>query len=743
MSWSKVGGNGSAVSGYTVTAAPGGASESVSGDVERATLEGLVNGTAYTFTVVATNVAGASARSVASDEVTPAGVPDQVGKPTVTAGDGSVAVSWSKVGGNGTPVTGYTVTAAPGGAVATVAGDVTEVTLRDLDNGTSYSFVVVATNKVGDSAPSPRSLSVTPRAAPVAPTDVVARAGVNSARVSWAHDFGYTATDSSRSYLVTASPGGAACESTTHACTVPGLSNGKTYTFSVVARDGYGASPASAPSSPVTPVADTTAPVLASSSVTPGRVAATGGRVEVELRITDDVSGLRESGFPVVVTFSKRTGNGSFGFTSLGRASGDAYDGTYRASIQVPSGTPSGDYRLSVYPLEDQAQNSTSFLSVDGVVVGNPAAPDRPAVEVGPGRSVSLTWAEPTDDGGNVITGYEVETGPDGDVRRVDAGPSNVSTVLSFPDRDADDPVRFRVRALNSAGPSAWSSWTDDVLVPAAAPGAPRGVTAQPGVSSARVTWAAPASAGGSAVTSYLVTAAPGGRNVRVDGDVTEAEVEGLENGIAYTFTVVAINGVGSSEASARSAAVTPTAAATAPGSPREVRAVAGDGVATVSWSGPSSDGGSAVTAYTVTASPGGRVVTVAGTVTQAEVEGLQNGIAYTFTVVAANDIGTSSASGSSESVTPAGAPGRPAKPLVKVKRDKLVVKWTTPENNGSPISGYVVSVSKGRSVTTTGTRTRVVIRKARPGNYKIRVAAVSDVGTSAKSAVVRVRVAR
>ena len=181
-------------------------------------------------------------------------------------------------------------------------------------------------------------------------------------------------------------------------------------------------------------------------------------------------------------------------------------------------------------------------------------------------------------------------------------------------------------------------------------PGVPTAVSGVAGNSEVVVSWTAPASDGGSVISSYTVTSSPDNKTCSTAG--LSCTVVGLTNGTAYTFTVAATNAAGVGPASNQSAAVTPIAPPIAPpGAPAGVSGVAGDSEVVVSWTAPASDGGSVISSYTVTSSPDNKTCSTAGL--SCTVAGLTNGTAYTFTVAATNAAGVGPASNQSAAVTP------------------------------------------------------------------------------------------
>jgi hypothetical protein len=307
--------------------------------------------------------------------------------------------------------------------------------------------------------------------------------------------------------------------------------------------------------------ADAAVPQLVEFDFTPKTVDITNGpaTVTVTARVTD-ATGVENP----TIQFVSDTTSQTAGFGSMTRTYGTALDGTYSRTITIPQGDATGAWSASLYPLSDIVGNSGSFgppagypktLTVNATTPtpAKPTAPSTVTAMAGDGTA-SMSWTPPASDGGSPISGYTVTSSP------VSAGcvttGASTCTITGLSNGTA---YTFTVTATNTAGSSPASAASAAVTpkVPATAPGAPKGVGAIPGNAQAVVSWTAPVSDGGSPITGYTITAAPGGNTATTTG-ATTATLPGLSNGTAFTFTVKATNMAGTSPASELSAAITP-----------------------------------------------------------------------------------------------------------------------------------------------------------------------------------------
>lgn len=284
---------GSAITGYTVISNPG--HQTASGEDSPLTVSGLTNGTAYTFTVVATNDAGDGEASDPAASVTPCtvstvstGLASQItGSGATVGGDvianGGATVSERgivySISANPTTITGIKAPAAIGGT------GTFSVNISGLAQGTVYFARAYATNAAGTSYGS--EITFTTGIVPGKPTIVNVTAGNGAATVYFeppAPNGGSEITG----YTVTSSPGNFSQTGGTSPLTVSGLANGTAYTFTVIATNAAGDSPASAPSVSVTPCTAPTVNTGSTSNITgsgatiTGNVSASGGATVVE-----------------------------------------------------------------------------------------------------------------------------------------------------------------------------------------------------------------------------------------------------------------------------------------------------------------------------------------------------------------------------------------------------------------------------------------------------------------------------
>ncbi|XP_055900297.1 twitchin-like isoform X6 [Biomphalaria glabrata] len=171
--------------------------------------------------------------------------------------------------------------------------------------------------------------------------------------------------------------------------------------------------------------------------------------------------------------------------------------------------------------------------------------------------SVTLSWKEPTSDGGNPIKGYLVEKkekGKDWTKASVFPVPETTYTVLKLTEGSE---VEFRVMAVNDGGPGKPSKTTPkhivrDPVFPAGAPNTPNvdKITKD----SVTLSWSKPSNDGGSKLTGFVVEKKKKGEDwmecATVPPNQLTATIPKLKEGEEYQFRVRADNAVGAGEPS-------------------------------------------------------------------------------------------------------------------------------------------------------------------------------------------------
>ena len=246
----------------------------------------------------------------------------------------------------------------------------------------------------------------------------------------------------------------------------------------------------------------------------------------------------------------------------------------------------------------------------------------------------------------------------------------------------------------------------------------------------------------GARITSYLVTSTKG--DYRKTCEATTCTLDGLTNNVSYSFTVRAVNAVGTGPASAPSQSERPDAS---PDQPQPPTLKFGDSSLQVSWQTPSTPG-SPVSSYNLQISPAppSGVSQMTGVTGNSTVwKGLENGVAYQVQVQAVNKAPKpSSWSDWSASEVPAKAPDAPGAPTTQRlapvgSQAQMQVSWNAPASNGDAISNYDLDVLQGSTVVRTipvpGSQTsQAVTMDTSTTDYTFRVRAQNKAGWGANS---------
>ncbi len=444
-------------------------------------------------------------------------------------------------------------------------------------------------------------ISVSGATAPGAPTIGTATAGVAQATVAFTA--GASGSSATTLYTATSIPGGFTSSGCTSSpCTVTGLTNGTSYSFTITATNSVGTSPSSGSSNSVTPKANQTITFGNPGTQTFGT--------------TPTLSATASSG--LTVAFSSAT-------TGVCTVSGTTLTFVTAGTCTINA---------------DQAGNGTYFAApqVPQSFTVNPVVPGAPTIgtaTAGAGQA-TVAFTAPGSNGGSAITAYTATSNPGGFTSSgCTASPCTVTGLTN------GAAYTFTVTATNSAGTGA-ASGASNVVTPK---GNQTITFGNPGTQTFGTTPTLSATAS-SGLTVAFSSATTGVCTV---------------SGTTLTFVTAGLCTINADQAGNSAYNAAPQVPqsfnvnAVAPGAPTIGTATAGAGQATVAFTAPGSNGGSAITAYTATSNPGG--FTSSGcTASPCTVTGLTNGTAYTFTVTATNSAGTGTASAVSNSVTPQAA---------------------------------------------------------------------------------------
>jgi len=383
-----------------------------------------------------------------------------------------------------------------------------------------------------------------------------------------------------------------------------------------------------------------------------------------------------------------------------------------------------------------------------------PSAPQNLRATGGNTR-VSLTWSAPSAWGSGVVSDYIVEVSTDlGATWTVFADGVSATTTATVTGLINGTVHQFRVKAVNSAGTGAVSATVSATPFAPTVPGAPRSLAATAGTQQATLTWSAPLTDGGAAITDYAIEVSTdlGVTWVRVADPIstrTTALISALTPGVMHTFRVAAVNSVGTGAFSGSASAI--PSAPLVPLAPRSLWVSPGYNSANLYWMRPLSNGGSALTDYRIEWSTDSGATwpystLVAATRTSTRIDSLAGGRRHDFRVVAINAAGAGAPSAPfAVTILAVTVPSAPRNFGGYLSGTSAYLAWSTPgSSGGAAVTGYEVSQSTDSGATwsiaatvTAPVRGAHIASLVGGRTYLFRVVARNSVGVSTPSTTV------
>ena len=715
LSWTAPGSTGgSAITGYKIEVSPDGTSgwtDQVADTSSTTTTyahTGLAPGDTRHYRVSAINTNGSGTPSNVDSATTGTSVPGAPTGLTATAsGTTQINLSWTAPASTGgSAITGYNIEVSPNGIsswtdqVANTNSTATTYAHTGLGGGTTRHYRVSAINTNGAGTASNVASATTDASVPGAPTGLTATAsGTTAIDLSWSAPAS-TGGSAITGYKIEVSANGTSgwtdqvadtnSTATTYAHT--GLAAGDTRHYRVSAINTNGAGTASNVDSATTGTSVPGAPT--------GLTATASGATQIDLSWTAPAStgGSAITGYKIEVS-----PNGTSGWTD--QVANTNSTATTYAHTGLGGGT-SRHYRVSAINTNGAGTASNVANATTDATV--PGAPTGLTATASGATQIDLSWSAPGSTGGSAITGYKIEVSPDGTSGWTDqvADTSSTTTTYAHTGLAPGDTRHYRVSAINTNG-SGTPSNVDSATTGTSVPGAPTGLTATAsGTTQINLSWSAPASTGGTAITGYKIEVSPNGISSWTDqvantnSTATTYAHTGLGGGTSRHYRVSAINTNGAGTASNVDSATT---GATAPGAPTGLTATAsGATQIDLSWTAPGSTGGSAITGYKIEVSANGtsgwtdQVADTNSTATTYAHTGLASGDTRHYRVSAINTNGAGTASNVDSATTGTSVPGAPTGLTATASGTTAIdLSWTAPASTGgSAITGYKIEVS-------------------------------------------------
>jgi fibronectin type 3 domain-containing protein len=385
-----------------------------------------------------------------------------------------------------------------------------------------------------------------------------------------------------------------------------------------------------------------------------------------------------------------------------------------------------------------------------GIVHIVPSAPLNLEVDGGT-YEIVLTWDAPEDNGGAIITHYNIYRGTSSGSEVLI---ETINNTLLFTDTTASQGITYyyQVSAINAVGEGPLSNEASISLVEGRPPSAPEDLSATHGNGIITLTWSPPSDDGGATIINYRVYrgTSSGSEILLVTiGNVLTYTDTGLTNGITYYYKVSAMNEFGNGPLSIEVSA-TPSAP-TVPSAPQDLEAEAGDSYILLTWAPPSDDGGSSVTGYNLyrgASADSIQLLINLGSVLEYNDTAVTNGITYYYQVIAVNSIGEGTSS-DIINATPEGfiiptVPTAPQDPQGFSGDGYVLLTWSAPsDDGGSDITAYNIyrgteSDNLTQLTSVPSTQTSYNDTSVENGQtYYYRITAVNDVGEGTQSTMV------